>query len=99
MKTQAWLLISLLPVTLSVKSQDCSSSYFPAKEGTKIEMTNYDKNGTTNYIGGNSFLEAAFAHVLNKKLYFLFDIPEMGYSDELRAMQPVILNGDLSKII
>jgi hypothetical protein len=45
MKTQAWLLISLLPVTLSVKSQDCSSSYFPAKEGTKIEMTNYDKNG------------------------------------------------------
>lgn len=45
MKTKAWLFISLLPVAFSVKSQDCSSSYFPAKEGTKIEMTNYDKNG------------------------------------------------------
>jgi hypothetical protein len=45
MKTKAWLLISLLPVAFSAKSQDCSSSYFPAKEGTRIEMTNYDKNG------------------------------------------------------
>ncbi|MGA3014042.1 MAG: hypothetical protein ABSD71_08400 [Bacteroidales bacterium] len=45
MKTKALILISLLLVTFSVKSQDCSSAYFPSKEGTKIEMTNYDKNG------------------------------------------------------
>lgn len=64
-----------------------------------VLIANYDKNGVTNYVGGNSFLEASFAHVLNKKLYFLFDIPEMIYSDELRALQPVILNGDLGKII
>lgn len=63
-----------------------------------VLIANYDKDGIKNYVGGNSFLEAAFAHVLNKKLYFLFDIPELTYSDELKALQPIILNGDLKKI-
>jgi len=63
-----------------------------------IIIANYDKNGIANYVGGNSFVEAAFAHVLNKKLYFLFDIPEMIYTDELKALQPIILNGDLKMI-
>lgn len=64
-----------------------------------VVIANYSKNGLVNYIGGNSFLEAAFAHVLNKKLYFMFDIPDMIYSDELKALQPIILNGDLGKIL
>jgi hypothetical protein len=64
-----------------------------------VIVANYDKSGIKNYVGGNSFLEAAFAHVLNKKLYFLFAIPEMIYADELQALQPVILNGDLNLIV
>jgi hypothetical protein len=63
-----------------------------------VLVANYDKNGIKNYVGGNSFLEAAFAHVLNKKLYFLNDIPEMSYSDEMKALRPIILNGDLNQI-
>jgi len=63
-----------------------------------VIVANCDKGNIKNYIGGNSFLEAGFAHILNKKLYFLNNIPEMIYSDELRALQPVILNGDLSLI-
>jgi len=51
-----------------------------------------------NYIGGNAFLEIGFAHVLDKKIFLLNPIPEIGYKDEIVAMQPVILNGDLSKI-
>lgn len=51
-----------------------------------------------NYIGGNSFLEMGFAHVLNKKVYLLNPIPEMSYSDEIVAMQPIILNGDITKL-
>ena len=62
-----------------------------------VIVVNVDKGNVKNYIGGNSFLEAGFAHVLNKKLYFINEIPEMIYSDELRAMQPIILNGDLSQ--
>lgn len=73
--------------------------YNEIKEADAVIVANYDKGEIKNYIGGNAFLEAAFAHVLNKDLYFLFDIPEMNYADELKALQPVILNDDLSKII
>ena len=72
--------------------------YLEIKEADAVLVANYDKATVKNYVGGNSFLEAGFAHVLNKKLYFINDIPEMIYSDELRALQPIILNGDLSKI-
>ena len=64
-----------------------------------ILVANYEKNGVKNYIGGNSFLEMGFAHVLRKPIYLLNEIPEMGYTDELRAMQPIVLSGDLSKVV
>lgn len=69
-----------------IKNSDC------------VLVANYDKNEIKNYIGGNAFLEMGFAHVLNKPIYLLNDISEMIYSDEIKAMQPIILNGDLSKI-
>ncbi len=72
--------------------------YEKIKESDAIIVVNIDKNGIRNYIGGNTFLEIGFAYVLNKKIFFLNDIPEMPYTDELKAMNPVILNGDLSKI-
>ena len=72
--------------------------YFKIKDSDIVIIANYDKNNIKNYIGGNSFLEAGFAHVLDKKLYFLYDIPKMIYSDELFALKPTILNGDLSSI-
>jgi len=78
---------------------DLIRDYFHViKDSDALVVANYDKNGIKNYVGGNSFLEAGFAHALNKKLYFINDIPEMSYSDELRALQPVVLNRDLSKI-
>lgn len=40
----------------------------------------------------------AFAHVLNKKIFLLNPIPQINYSDEIEAMNPIILNHDLSKI-
>jgi len=39
-----------------------------------------------------------FAHVLSKPIYLYNDIPNTSYTDELVAMQPVVLNGDLLKI-
>ena len=55
-------------------------------------------NGIPNYIGGNTFLEMGFAHVLNKKVFLLNNIPAMPYDDEIKDMQPIVLNGDLLKI-
>ncbi len=80
--------------------QDLIRDYYnQIKEADAVLIANYNKGETKNYIGGNAFIEAAFAHVLNKDLYFLFDIPKMIYSDELQALQPIILNDDLNKII
>jgi predicted RNA-binding protein with PUA domain len=50
------------------------------------------------YIGGNSFLEVGFAHVLNKKIFLFNEIPDCLFKDELIAMQPIILGEDLKKI-
>jgi len=86
----------------SVKNKvdyDLIRGYFKEIEkGDAILVVNETVNGIENYIGGNSFLEMGFAHVLNKKIYLLNDIPEIGYKDEIIAMQPIVLNGDLSKI-
>jgi hypothetical protein len=63
-----------------------------------ILVLNFDKKGIKNYIGGNTFLEMGFAHVLNKKIFLYNDLPEMGYSNELKAMNSIVINGDLNKI-
>jgi len=72
--------------------------YDKIKDSDAILILNIDKNNIKNYIGGNTFLEMGFAHVLNKKIYLYNEIPDIHYSDEIKAMQPVVLNGDLSKI-
>lgn len=65
------------------------------KNSDSILVANYDKNGIKNYIGGNAFLEMGYAHILEKPIFILNDIPDLSYTDEIREMQPVILNGDL----
>lgn len=72
--------------------------YQAIKAADGVLILNYDKGGIDNYVGGNSFLEAGFAHILKKKVYFLNDIPKMLYSDELKALQPIIIDGDFRKI-
>ena len=65
-------------------------------EGDVILVMNISKNGIENYIGGNTLMELGFAHVMNKKIYLFNPIPVMSYSDEIVAVQPIVLNGDLS---
>ncbi len=61
-------------------------------------VLNYNKNNIPNYIGGNTFIEMAFACVLNKPIYLLNPIPDISYTSEIEAMQPIILNGDLKMV-
>lgn len=78
---------------------DLIRQYFnKIKEGDAILLVNIERKGIEGYIGGNSFLEMGFAHILNKPIYLLYPIPEMGYRDEIEAMNPILLNGDMSKI-
>lgn len=78
---------------------DLIRDYFrKIKESDAIIVVNVERKGIKGYIGGNSFLEMGFAHILDKPIYLFHEIPDVGYRDEIEAMNPVILDGDLSKI-
>ena len=64
-----------------------------------ILVVNVDKNGIKNYVGGNTLMEIGFAYVLDKKIYLLNGIPDISYKDEIVATRPIILNGDLTRIV
>ena len=63
-----------------------------------VLVVNPEKKGIAGYIGGNTFLEMGFAHILRKPIYCLYPIPELSYTSEILAMQPIVLNGDLEKL-
>lgn len=78
---------------------DLIKGYFKEIKGSDAVLAvNEDKGGVANYIGGNTFLEIGFAHVLGKKVFLLNGIPTVSYRDELVAMRPIVLNGNLRKI-
>ena len=64
-----------------------------------VLVVNYDKNGVKNYIGGATFLEIYDAFRLNKKIFFMNDLPEGMLKDELIGFNGSVINGDLSKIV
>ena len=65
-----------------------------------ILVTNYEKKGVENYIGGNAFLEMGYAYGTGKKVFILNDLPKTSvYKEEILGMEPVVLNGNFSKII
>jgi len=68
------------------------------EEGDAILILNYEKNGKPGYIGGNTFLEIGIAFWLNKRIYAMNPIPDMDYNTEMLAMQPIVIDGDISKI-
>ena len=63
-----------------------------------VLVVNPEIEGVPGYIGGNTLIEMAFAHVLGKKLYCLYDVPELPYKSEILAMQPILLNGKLDSL-
>ena len=59
---------------------------------------NFTKNGIDNYIGGSTFLELYEAFMEGKKIYLYNNIPEGILFDEIQGFNPIIINGDLSKV-
>ncbi len=82
-------------------NMDAIREFWNAMQGADAVLAlNLDKHGIANYIGGNTFLEIGFAHVLNQKIFLYHPIPEIPYyKTEIEAMKPVIINEDLSKIV
>src|SRR3989338_6692916 len=63
-----------------------------------ILVLNLEKNGMKNYIGGATFLEIFKAFELGRKIFLLNPIPDSIFRDELLAIQPIVLDGEISKI-
>ena len=68
-----------------------------------VLVLNYDKekNGQVyhNYIGAATFLEMYEAFMQNKKIYILNDYPDNILLDEIKGFAPIVLNGNLDKIV
>lgn len=66
-----------------------------------IVILNYPKNDCDGYIGASTLMEIGVAYYLCKKIFILYKLPpadEARWAHEVRAMQPVILAGDLGKV-
>ncbi len=72
--------------------------YEKIKTSDAILVLNEDLPGRPRYIGGNSFLEMGFAHVLEIPIYLMQDLPDSPYRSEMLAMDPVVLDGDLDRL-
>ncbi len=79
---------------------DLIRGYFKViRQHDAVLIYNHSKNGIKNYVGGNTLIEMAFAHVLNKRIFMYNPIPDMQYKDEIEAMQPEVLDGNLTKVL
>lgn len=68
-------------------------------QGDIVLVLNYEKNGKPGYIGGAVLMEMGIGLYLKKKIYILNPIHEgVSYVEEILGTQPVILDGDLTKI-
>jgi hypothetical protein len=79
-----------------IKNDLIRGYYEKMKNYDSVLIVNPEKKGIPGYIGGNTLIEMAFAHVLKKKLYCLNPLPDLSYTSEMIAMQPTILFGDVT---
>lgn len=65
-----------------------------------VLILNYPKNGISGYIGASGLMEIGVAFFLSKKIFLLYPVDrQQKYALEVELTKPVVLNGDLGKII
>lgn len=65
-----------------------------------VLFLNNDKNDIAGYMGASGLMELGVATYLGKKIYLLYEVDRhQKYAIEINLIQPIILNGDLSKIV
>ena len=84
---------------LEVKARLIEEHIKRIERSDAILVLNLDKKGKEGYIGGNTFMEIAIAFYLNKKI-FLWKEPskDLPYYEEIMAMKPIIIGGDVKKV-
>lgn len=68
-------------------------------ESDAILVTNYEKNGITGNIGGNTLMEMTVAFLNKKPIFILNPIDEdLGIKEEVYGLNSIFLDGNLEKI-
>jgi len=62
-------------------------------------VLNFEKRGVPNYIGGATFMEVIKAWEYGHKIFFYNPLPNCSFTDELKGMSPLVIDGDLEMII
>lgn len=63
-----------------------------------VVIANYTRKGIEGYIGANTLMEMGVAFYLCKKIFLIHDIPVMYSSEEIRGMDPIVIEDDLERI-
>ncbi len=71
---------------------------FKIKQNDGLLVLNYKKENQPNYIGGATFMEIVKAWELQKQVFLYNPIPQNIFTDELTAINPVIINRNLNLI-
>jgi hypothetical protein len=85
-------------ITAKIEYNFIREHFFKIQVSEAVLILNYDKNGIKNYVGGNTFLEMGYAYGLGKKIFLMNPVPDMNYAIEMHSMQPVVIDGDLTRI-
>ena len=87
---------------LEIKPEYVRTHFDKIVNSDAILVVNEEKHGIKNYIGGATFAEIMIAFHYNKKIFFMNPIPKDErvkiIFDELEAIKPIILNGNLDLI-
>ncbi|TSC55887.1 MAG: Maf-like protein [Parcubacteria group bacterium Gr01-1014_18] len=63
-----------------------------------VLVLNLESQSIPGFIDGFTFLQMGIAYNMNKRIYLMHPIPKMHYENTIQAMNPIILNGDITKI-
>ena len=82
------------------KSKAIDDHFEKVKWCDSILVMNHPKHGIDGYVGGNTLMEMGLAKYLRKKIYILFPVSsKMSYKEEILGMKPVIIKGNVEKIV
>jgi hypothetical protein len=84
-----------------ITTQIDKSCFQTVADSDAILVLNYPKNGMDGYVGGATLMEIGLARHFDKKIFLLNDLPsqdQLRYVLEIKITNPVILQGDITKI-
>lgn len=72
--------------------------YHKIEESDALLVVNIQKNAIAWYVGACSLIEMGFAYILNKPIFLRNEIPDMSYTDEIKALEPMVIYQNIEKV-